>query len=284
MFSHVYFSHWQRSWYWDEGKWICIKAFKSLHSHHHISSPPKSYLLETNTHKGHLSDLSEKLDPAKPLRDLMQPQLLPEQKKVNYLEEHFARVFVTFSTKADLFEAVWGGREQTMGWLWSALTGWLRQLGGTLPHPPQMDWAAPRTSCISCDHVSNKNLCPKLRGSSSTVGQAPSAPAVTMKWNEGRQDQVIELLNVNAEEAALLASFMQCGSRDTSPIQQEDPGQPFSSILDSQLWGEHLPQLVITGYLDLWVFKATLWLVDHYTKGYKHASLPFEIIFRSKFT
>lgn len=81
-------------------------AFKSLHSHYCILSPPKSHLLETNTHKGHLSDLSEKLDLAKPLLDLMQSQLLPEVKKVNHLQQHFARIFVAFSPKADLFEVL----------------------------------------------------------------------------------------------------------------------------------------------------------------------------------
>lgn len=86
MFSHMYLSRLERSWYWGGGKWICIKAFKSLHSHHHILPPPMSYLLEINTNKGHLSDLSEKLDPAKPLLDLMQCQLLPEANKINHVE------------------------------------------------------------------------------------------------------------------------------------------------------------------------------------------------------
>lgn len=57
MFSHIHLSHLERSWYWGGGKRIC---------HHRIFPLPKSYLLETNTHKGHLSDLSEKLDTAKP--------------------------------------------------------------------------------------------------------------------------------------------------------------------------------------------------------------------------
>lgn len=211
MFSHIHLSHLERSWYWGGRKRIC---------HHHIFPLPKSYLSETNTHKGHLSDLSEKLDTAKPYWTWCNLSA-PWGKENQQLRIAFCSGFCHFLLQRWLYLKFCkeGGRERAMGWLWSTLTGWLRAA-----------WWHPATGIadgLSCPKVilhllrPSQQLKPLPKAQGQLVHCGMSSFCINCyheaKRGNARQGHWAPQCQ---EEADLLAFFMQCASWETCLIQQ----------------------------------------------------------------